>query len=289
VRKLHGVALLLTVTFLASGLGSASASFPGGTGRIVFERVVKGNRDLYSMTAAGQGMKRLTKTRAREEDPAWSPDGKRILFTRGGRGIWLMTSAGNDVRRVTADGSDPSWAPDGSRFAFVSRGDIFVGSIGSGPVSNITHTPLLEDGPAWSPDGTRIAFVRSPDGEAYNLYVVEANGSGATQLARGLSDDARPNWSPDGRRIAVWRRPYPNYDRHYIWVINSNGSGAHRLTKSGRDQAPAWSPDGKRLVFASYRHGRTGEIYVMNVNGTGLKRLTRDTFNDWAPDWQPLR
>jgi Tol biopolymer transport system component len=294
VRKLHGVVLLFVVAFLASGLGSATASFPGRTGSIVFQRTVKKNTDIYSMTAAGRATRRLTKARAAEERPAWSPDGKQILFSRGGSAtrygsLWSMTSAGKRMRRVVAHGADPAWAPDGSHVAFVSHLDIFVSSVEGGSITNITRTVLSELEPAWSPDGTKIAFARSNDGESYNIYVANSDGTGLTQLTRGLQDDGAPNWSPDGRRIAFYRRVYPNYERANIWVINSDGTGAHRVTKSGRDYTPAWSPDGRRLVFSSYRHGRTGEIYVVNADGTGLRRLTRDRFNDWAPDWQPVR
>ena len=295
VRRLYGGSLLLSVLLLASGLGSATASFPGRVGRIVFQRTVKKNIDIYTMTAAGKSKKRLTKAKAQDKWPVWSGDGKRIAFTRsapGGDGVWTMTAAGKSVRRLAADGWDPTWASDGSRVAFASdregNDDIYVASAEGGPATNVTNAPSSELDPSWSPDGTKIAFASSrndPTGDTYDLYVVHADGTGLTQLTSGPEDDAVPNWSPDGSRIVFVRGEGDNVN---VWVANADGTNAHRVTTSGNDYDPAWSPDGARIVFSSYRQGRTGEIYVVNADGTGLVRLTRDKYDDQAPDWQPL-
>jgi TolB protein len=69
--------------------------------------------------------------------------------------------------------------------------------------------------------------------------------------------------------------------------MEADGSGLTTLTHSGHAFEPAWSPDGTRIAFTSLRGGR-GQIYSIRADGTGLRRLTKDRYDDGAPDWQPV-
>jgi Tol biopolymer transport system component len=92
-----------------------------------------------------------------------------------------------------------------------------------------------------------------------------------------------PAWSPDGRRLA-----FSSILRGGIWVLNADGSGLRRLTRSPTiDLQPAWSPDGTRLAFARAVRGYSTEIFVVRVDGRGLRRLTRNRGQDAEPDWAP--
>jgi len=292
--KLHGILCLLVVALLTALVTSATAAFPGGTGRILIQRQVSKNVDLYTMSETGKSKRRLTKATAEDKWATWSADGQRIAFTREGirDDVWIMAASGNGARRLARNAWDPAWAPDGTRVAYASdrdgNDDIFVISVTGGPATNLTQAASSELDPAWSPDGTKIAFASSrndPSHETYDLYVMNVDGTGLTQITSGPADDAVPNWSPDGSRIAFVRGTGRDF---YIWVMNADGTDAHAITSSGGDYDPAWSPDGARIVFSSYRQGKTGEIYVMNADGTDVRRLTRDKFDDQSPDWQPL-
>jgi Tol biopolymer transport system component len=293
VRKLYGLSVLLCAGLAA--VGPATASFPGGAGRILFQRTVKRNVDLYTMSAAGKSRRRLTKVTAADKWPAWSASGRRIAFTRSSRNgdaVWVMSSVGTHVVRVAQNAWDPTWSPDGSQIAFASdrtgTDDVFVMSLPGGQATNVTLAESSELDPSWSPDGTKIAFASSrndPSGETYDLYVVNVDGTGLMQLTNGPEDDAVPNWSPDGTRIAFVRGTGEGVN---VWVMNADGTDAHQITSGNNDYDPAWAPNGARIAFASYRQGRTGEIYVVNADGSALRRLTRDTVDDQSPDWQPL-
>ena len=121
----------------------------------------------------------------------------------------------------------------------------------------------------------RIAFERSPNGSTYEIYKMNANGIGVTRLTTNQAEDGVAAWSPDGKKIAFESTRAGNWE---IWVMNSDGTAATRLTNnSANDLQPAWSPDGKKIAFVSARGSRFNNgyaIYVMNMTGSGLTRLT---------------
>ena len=136
--------------------------------------------------------------------------------------------------------------------------------------------------PAWSPDGSKIAFNSSSTGNN-NIYVINADGTGKTQLTFYTGDIgvSSPTWSPDGSKIA-----FQNDSEGAIYVMNSNGTGITRLTNS-LDFGPSWSPDGSKIAFTTVRHSSRTEIYVMNADGTGQTRLTNNLDADFDPSWSP--
>ena len=185
-------------------------------------------------------------------------------------------------------GHDPAWSPDGTRIAFtVPRRDNGDGPVhmmnsdGSG-VTQLANSTVDSD-PVWSPDGSRIAFM-SGRGDNSEIYVGNADGSGATNLTDSPGFDGSPAWSPDGTRIAFMSRRDGN---HEIYVMNADGSGATNLTNSpGFDGKPAWSPDGTRIAFESGRYN-TLNLYVMNADGSGATNLSSNPGFDFDPAWSP--
>ena len=136
-----------------------------------------------------------------------------------------------------------------------------------------------------TPDG-RIAFASDRDGN-WDIYVMNADGSGVTQLTHNSANEASPAWSPDGSRIAFHSDQGGNGD---IYVMNADGSGVTRLTDHpAQDWVPAWSPDGRHIAFISWGDRDPG-IYVMDADGSNVTpRLTSET-NDWdfgVPAWSP--
>ena len=153
--------------------------------------------------------------------------------------------------------------------------------------THLTYDDADDGSPAWSPDGQRIAFNSNRDGN-YEIYVMNADGSGLTRLTHHDADDYAPAWSPDGQRIAFDSDREENGEINgEIYVMNADGSGLTRLTHhDASDYSPAWSPDGQRIAFHSSRDGNR-EIYVMNADGSGLTRLTHHDASDSLPAWSP--
>ena len=129
----------------------------------------------------------------------------------------------------------------------------------------------------------QIAFMSNRAGN-YEIYVMNANGSGQTRLTNNKHWDWQPAWSPNRARIAFASNPDGCLD---IYVMNANGSNQVNLTKNPGidDYDPTWSPDGSRIAFTSSRGNH--QIYVMNADGSDQKNLTELGVNvnpAWSPD-----
>lgn len=145
--------------------------------------------------------------------------------------------------------------------------------------------------PAWSPDGRKLAFVSERDGNA-EIYVMNADGSEQENLTRQPSSDSHPRWSPDGRKLVFVSRRVGNAE---IYVMNADGSGLRKLTRSpSYDRDPAWSPDGRAIAFVrkivpkKCVPGACQDIaylYVVNADGSGLRRLTTNKRHAFSPSW----
>ena len=148
-------------------------------------------------------------------------------------------------------------------------------------------TPIAWAQPSWSSDGRKLAFV-GPVGGRGSVSVMSVDGSAPRLLARNA---AAPAWSPDGRRIAFMRVSPVGWD---VYVMNTDGSGQRRLARNAWLAAPAWSPDGRKIAFERPRrdrnaegYGINSEIFVVNADGSGERRLTRNTVRDSNPVWSP--
>ena len=241
---------------------------------------------------------RLTTDGHLKQRPAWSPDGKSLLFTRHqGATIFLfvLTPEDKTERRLTM-GKDPEfdavYSPDGKRIAYSydksspNQGDIDVNTCladgtdiktVAGTEGKLSH----EEWPSWSPDGQWIAYSSTKD-DNQEIYIVKSDGSEKKRLTTEVAIDAHPAWSPDGKKIAFSTSRWGDLE---LAVMNADGSDLVRLTKSpGMDDYPCWSPDGKRLAFTSNRDGNL-EIYTMNADGQNLRNETKNPAIDNFPSW----
>jgi Tol biopolymer transport system component len=209
-----------------------------------------------------------------------------------GAAIALLVAA---VLATAASAARETTTAANGKLAFVRNGSIYVVNANGSALKRLTR-PLSEDyDPAWSPAGNRIAFARN-----CGIYVMNSDGKRLRRLTRPERLCAyEPTWSPDGSRIAfVKRRRAGGLNAGAVYVMGANGKRHRALTQrrlvsnSFDDSYPAWSPDGSRIAFArTTQEGTTPNpsIYVINLNGTGLRELTRakESMSDSMPSWSP--
>ena len=239
-----------------------------------------------------------------DDSPSWSPTANEIAYSSFQQGlgdIYVMHPDGTDKRRLTTDPAYddiPMFSPDGKKIAFVSNRtgslQIWVMNADGSDQHQLTSSSGTNYFPTWSPDGSRIAFRSDRDGNP-EIYSMRADGSDVQRLTNDSAIEFSPNWGADGRIVFVSNRNTGG--KSSLWVMNGDGSDQHRLTPRDfvwNELSPVWSPDGKRILFQADRDFPVGnrELYVMNADTTGLKRLTtypgQDNWPTWSPDGKQI-
>jgi Tol biopolymer transport system component len=308
------IAAVLAMIVLAPPVGAA---YPGQNGKIAFSSSRDDpdpagcgfpcNFEIYSMNADGSGVTRLTNDPARDLDPAWSPDGTKIAFTRTvgfAPAIYVMNADGTGIHQVYADGAVPTWSPDGSEIAFMGGPGIMAVPASGGTPRVIAAGTCDEElqifpchdyqAPAWSPAGNLIAThtrnLESADGPTFfTVAIIRADGSG--QVSQFSNGSSNPNWSPSATQLAFSAAPATPGNLADIWKGNPDGSTQTPITNTAAfENFGAWSPDGTRIAFTRGLGGALGtlEIYTASSSGGSETQLTNTPGDDTMPDWQPL-
>ncbi len=223
-----------TLTQLTTDRGDdIMPSFHPSGQRVAFASNRSGNWDIYVMSMNGGQPMKVTDEMEHELHPSWAPDGKRLIYcklgSQSGRWeMWVVDTENPGVRRFLDYGLFPQWCPDvarpkilfqrarqrGSRFFSVWTIDYLNGDAVH-PTEIVSAGNAAVINPSWSPDGTRIVFVTvvEPDTDAdsekptqSDVWIVNLDGSGRTNLTNGRYANYQPVWSSDGRVYFVSNR-----------------------------------------------------------------------------------
>jgi Tol biopolymer transport system component len=190
---------------------------------------------------------------------------------------------------VIAFSSDRALPPRSEESDYDTRRlDLYLMNVDGSHLRRLTKNHLTDVFPAVSRDGARIAFTRDIGGYA-QVFVLDLHSRKVHMLTHARANSGLPAWSPDGRKIAfATDRDAPGGD--VIFVMNDDGSDQRAVTHTlprVNDGWPSWAPDGERIAFAR-ETGAGSAIYTVGIDGSGLKRLTRDTNAlDTQPTWSP--
>ncbi|MBN2556175.1 MAG: serine/threonine-protein kinase [Anaerolineales bacterium] len=215
----------------------------GGVGQIAFASTLTGKPQIYLINLDGTGLIQLTNLPEGACQPAWSPDGLNMVFTSPcirnvesypGSSLWLMEvdEAGN--------ASEPTRLPS------VPGGDY---------------------DPVWDPSGDRIAFTSLRDGRP-QIFVINIDGTDATNLSGNLAYDRQPAWAPNGTQL-VFTTSRGGVTE--IWVMPDVGTGEQRFSRSSgaEDNNADWSSDG--FVVFERNEGRFSRLYFTSFEERGVR------------------
>jgi Tol biopolymer transport system component/DNA-binding winged helix-turn-helix (wHTH) protein len=245
--------------------------------------------DLYVVSAAGGTPKRVTHDNTwMWPPPAWTPDGREIVFTstRGGLfNLWRISASGgtpSPVAGASVEAISPSISPKGNQLVYqqisddkrdIWRLDLSDEKHRQGPPSHVISEQGWKSEPHFSPDGKRIAFESWHSGYL-EIRACDSDGSNCGQLTsfRGVATAAR--WSPDGRYVAFEYRPKEHSE---IYLLEVDGGISRLLTTlPGADNGgPNWSRDGKSIYFYSDRGG-SFQIWKIQLNGGPAVQITKN-------------
>jgi Tol biopolymer transport system component len=254
--------------------------------------------DLFVSRTSGGGRVRLTDDTAREEDPAFSPDGDRLAFTRwnpssGEPEILVVPTLGGEARPILESAQAPAWSPDGSRIACILRRSdgrsalITIASDGSGQREILTASadrPFLR-AVDWSPDGASLVVERSQGGMAGELWLVPSGGGPArcaVQDPPGVVSHS-PAFARNGRSI-VYSSNRGGALNLWSLPIDPPGEPTRLTSGPGPDIQPTVSADGK-IAFVNAR-SRTA-LLVLRLGTGEVREAFRASVPIWAPSFSP--
>ena len=195
--------------------------------------------------------------------------------------VWMMRGDGQQAGELLRPGIEPSFSANGRRIAYYRPfNGIWIYDLDTKASTHIVGSNYAEFG-GFSPDGQRLVFhewVGNWWSADVNLYIVNADGSGRTQLPQGI----RPAWSPKGGLITFDSCRGTSCG---IYVVQPDGQGFRQVTSDGGGKA-SWAPGGKRIVYSA-DGGGDPEIWIVNVDGSGRKQLTDNMGNDTLPVFSP--
>ena len=273
--------------------GDSGPAFSPDGGILAFSRRVSwGVSELCllpvarDLTPAGE-MKRLDTGSAWNASPAWSTDGKALIFSSGSMSsphlATIRVSGRGGATRLSGFG-DYGWQPSLARTREGAVRLVYTEHFESvnlwrqpldraGAASELIASARRSCDPDYSPDADRIAFLSDRSGY-FEIWVAGGDGAGARQWTSLKQPSlGPPRWSPDGRRIAF---TMPGRQGASIYWIDAPTAAPRAVPDSSRSGHLAWAPDGRSIYFSA-EHGRATSIWSVPLTGGAAAQITTDS------------
>jgi eukaryotic-like serine/threonine-protein kinase len=293
-------------------------SLGGGSSQIAFASDRTGAPQIYLMDPDGGNQYQLTNLPDGACQPAWSPDGQRLVFISPclerldeypGASLYLINADRSGLLGLTTVGAgdyDPAWSPDGTRIAFTSlragNPQIFVLDLGDSDLTQITapssdsHLPDWSAQPVWLPGGSQIIFTgHGLLTDAMQIWVMSDAGRGPSYLVHRDPTfwDFLPALSPDGRTIVFSETSgAQKLGWLMLYIMDDPSANPTRLRMQALGTNAHFSPDGIWIVYETLdnQDGNRSDydIYRIRSDGTGtIFRLTDSVSMEFDPAWRP--
>lgn len=303
---MNALAFAAALLLVAPAAGAARPPWAGGGNaglRIAYNVLldsVKDDYEIFVMDLDGSNRRNISNREG--VDWVYHASGDRIYFVsdrdtaRRMYFLYSMDADGKDVRKLCPFRLEDSWLSarkGGAEIVVSGRKDgmrftLYIIDSSGAVVRQLTSdTTQFFNDPAFSPDGGEIVFRHRPkkrDRTMFDeLWIMRDDGSGMRQLTRYPAADTTadwgeyhagaPVWEPNRNLISYMSKRNGNYS---IFAINPDGTGERQLTPDGFNEGwHAWSPDGTMIVYdGSPPDQREFDIYVMNADGTGVRKFT---------------
>ena len=254
-----------------------SGSYADSFGKIAFTVSTVFSSEIVVAAANGEDMQVLTEGLY----PSWSPDGSMIAFAEGivNSEIYVIGADGGPRKSPGINGTYPLFSPDGKKIAYL---EIFfsmptvkmwlcIADIDGENQKRLKHLNSIAGIPhSWSPDGEQIAYCDTGGLYIINVETTECKKIVCPKVDGEIKRLVNVDWSPKWDKLALISEDIGD---HGIWIVNTDGSGAKRLTRDAQF-APEWSPDGTEIAFVDNDGSDSNKIYIMDSGGKNIRRLT---------------
>ena len=285
----------------------SNPSFSFDNKKIVFEAYVDYNfedtsggiTDLFIINSDGTKLKRITNNNLEEHNPAFSPDGSKIVFDafivddsfnyHHSEEIYLMNSDGTEIQQLTNNNAydhNPIILSDGKRIFFESnRGGfdgIYIMNIDGSNQTLIVSKKVGNYNPTISPDGKKISYISYIDGNP-ELYLMDSDGSNIKRLTENNYFDGNPVFSPIGSTLFY----NSNFEGKGIYSIDINNLIIKKIYNDVFFNNIDFSIDNKKVVFEIQDGFDYSEILIMDLDGSNATMLTSNDVYDGVPIFTP--
>lgn len=267
--------------------------------RIVFVSEGKENKEVYTVDFDGHNLKKLTRDHSVALTPAWSPDGRKILFTsyiENNPDLVMIDSFSGKWRqsilKLPGLNAAPAWSPDGNKIAIVlskdGNAEIYVLEKNSN-LKRLTRHFNIDTSPSWSPDSSKIVFTSDRSGTAApQIYIMDADAGDKGEVKRisfGSSYNDNPSWSPDGDKIAFTSRIGKGFQ---IRVHDLNSGKTEKFTNGSiSKEHPSWSPDGRFIIYRQRMTNGEKQLFIQRLGSKNARQLTFLKGGGSSPSWSP--
>lgn len=257
------------------------------------------DKELFVIDFDGHNLKKLTNDKTINLTPAWSPDGKWIVYTSYAAhnpNLIMIDSLAKKVKRTLLKmpglNSTPAWSPTGNRIALMlskdKNSEIYVLE-NNLELKRLTRHFNIDTSPTWSPDGKKIAFTSDRSGtgrpQIYIMSAEKGDKGGVKRISFGSTYNDNPSWSPNGDKIAYTSLAGRTFQ------IKTYDIGKHKsqffTTGAGSKEEPGWSPDGSFIAYRKTDHKGVPQIFIQKIGSSKVRQLSFLSGGGTSPAWSP--